>query len=211
MGLGAFPCVNADGMPHFYTVIDSGFESEEQRQLAMQPNFTRDGVAVLRMVVGDPPKAATRRRRDLLPDSAWYGSSTYKLHREPAGLDDAMFSFHPVSDGSFSGLGLHRRLGRTRFSQRDREVADLIVSQLDWLHQTSTGLETADRATRLGPQLRRVLIRLLAGDSVKQIASKLRLSQHTVKDYTKAIHRHFNVSTRSELSAKFIFGDATAG
>jgi DNA-binding CsgD family transcriptional regulator len=45
---------------------------------------------------------------------------------------------------------------------------------------------------------------LLAGDSEKQIASRLRLSQHTVHVYVKALYRRHSVSSRGELLANFI-------
>jgi DNA-binding NarL/FixJ family response regulator len=56
----------------------------------------------------------------------------------------------------------------------------------------------------LSPRQREVLAHLLRGDSVKQIAATLHLSQHTVNEYIKDLHRHFNVSSRGELLALFI-------
>jgi hypothetical protein len=49
---------------------------------------------------------------------------------------------------------------------------------------------------------------LLAGDSEKQIANRLRLSQHTVHVYVKALYRRHSVSSRGELLARFIPHDA---
>ena len=50
---------------------------------------------------------------------------------------------------------------------------------------------------------REVLELLLQGASLKEIASELRISPHTVSDYSKALYRHFNVSGRAELAAIF--------
>ena len=54
----------------------------------------------------------------------------------------------------------------------------------------------------LSPRLRQTLEHLLAGDSEKQVARKLKLSPHTVHIYVKSLYRRFNVSSRGELLAK---------
>ena len=54
----------------------------------------------------------------------------------------------------------------------------------------------------ISPRMRQTLERLLAGDSEKQVAQRLRLSPHTVHIYVKALYRHFDVSSRGELLAK---------
>ena len=48
-------------------------------------------------------------------------------------------------------------------------------------------------------RLRQVLDRILAGDGDKQIAHRLNLSPHTVREYINELHRRFEVSSRSEL------------
>ncbi|MGN6724984.1 MAG: helix-turn-helix transcriptional regulator, partial [Tepidisphaeraceae bacterium] len=56
----------------------------------------------------------------------------------------------------------------------------------------------------LTPRLRQTLSCLLGGDSEKQIALKLQISQHTVHTYVKNLHRRFSVNSRGELLAKFV-------
>ena len=48
------------------------------------------------------------------------------------------------------------------------------------------------------------LQRLLEGDSEKQIASRFGVSPHTVHVYVKSLYRHFGVSSRGELLARFV-------
>lgn len=60
------------------------------------------------------------------------------------------------------------------------------------------------RGVHLSPRMRQILERLLAGDSEKQIASKLNVSVHTVHTYVKRLHKALNVSSRGELLAKFV-------
>jgi DNA-binding NarL/FixJ family response regulator len=56
----------------------------------------------------------------------------------------------------------------------------------------------------LSPRHSQTLERLLAGDSEKQIAARLRVSRNTVHVYVTALYRHFNVSSRGELLARFV-------
>lgn len=56
----------------------------------------------------------------------------------------------------------------------------------------------------LSPRMRQTLERLLAGDSEKEIAARLRLSPHTVHVYVKTLYRRFGVCSRGELFARFV-------
>jgi DNA-binding CsgD family transcriptional regulator len=62
----------------------------------------------------------------------------------------------------------------------------------------------------LSVRLRQTLEGLLAGDGEKQIAYRLRLSRHTVHVYVKGLYRHFGVSSKGELLARFVRADAGA-
>jgi len=66
----------------------------------------------------------------------------------------------------------------------------------------------------LPPRLRDTLRCLLAGDSEKQVASRLILSPHTVHVYVKKLYKLYDVNSRSELLAKCLGGStapATGG
>jgi DNA-binding CsgD family transcriptional regulator len=56
----------------------------------------------------------------------------------------------------------------------------------------------------LSPRHGQTLERLLAGDSEKQIATRLGVSRNTIHVYVTALYRHFNVSSRGELLARFV-------
>ncbi len=66
--------------------------------------------------------------------------------------------------------------------------------------------EISDLRDTLTPRPREVLDRLLDGDSEKQAARHLGISQHTVHDHVKLLYKTFNVASRGELLAKFIRG-----
>ena len=59
-------------------------------------------------------------------------------------------------------------------------------------------------AGELSPRQEQTLKHLLDGDSEKQVARKLGLSQHTVHGYVKALYRRYGVSSRAELLAKHL-------
>lgn len=52
------------------------------------------------------------------------------------------------------------------------------------------------------------LERLCRGESEKQVAEALAISRHTVHTYVKALYRRFDVTSRSELLARFIGGSS---
>ena len=59
----------------------------------------------------------------------------------------------------------------------------------------------------LPPRLQQTLTALLDGDSEKQVARRLNLSQHTVHVYVKSLYRRFNVTSRGELLARWVRRD----
>lgn len=54
----------------------------------------------------------------------------------------------------------------------------------------------------LSPRMRDTLQLLLGGDSEKEVATKLGLSQHTVHIHVKKLYKRLDVSSRAELMAK---------
>lgn len=90
--------------------------------------------------------------------------------------------------------------------KRDLAFVQSASSETDWLRHNETNVPARDKLLKLSPRQRQVLSFLLAGDSLKEVAKKLELSEHTVGDYVKRIYKHFSVSSRAELLALFIPG-----
>jgi DNA-binding NarL/FixJ family response regulator len=88
--------------------------------------------------------------------------------------------------------------------KRDRVSVDVADSQPERLYQFGTNVTANDKILNLSPRQREVLSCLLAGDTLKEAALKLGLSEHTVGDYVKQVYKHFSVSSRAELLALFI-------
>ena len=68
----------------------------------------------------------------------------------------------------------------------------------------SPGRATGQLVHQLSPREREVLAQVLTGKSCKEMADALDLSDHTIVDYMKRLHKHFGVNTRAELMAWFI-------
>jgi DNA-binding CsgD family transcriptional regulator len=122
------------------------------------------------------------------------------------GFIDSMVAIYPLGGGAFSGFGFHRRHGKPPFSDRERIIVQVIVEQVDWLHRFGSKVSAGDKVLRLSGRQRQVLMLLLAGDSQRQIAIKMHLSEHTIGDHVKEIYRRFDVNSRGELFAHFVSG-----
>ena len=111
----------------------------------------------------------------------------------------------PVSDAhvvaclSFNRPGV----GAAPFGARDRMILHLAHIEMSWVYESDVLMATHG-AANLSPRQRQTLECLLAGLSEKQIAARMRLSPNTVHHHIKALHRHFGVSSRSELLAKWV-------
>lgn len=75
-----------------------------------------------------------------------------------------------------------------------REASGQAVSLLDRL----------DVGEALPPRLRETLAGLVEGLSEKELAAHMKLSQHTVHDYVKALYRRLGVQSRAELIAQVL-------
>jgi DNA-binding CsgD family transcriptional regulator len=90
-----------------------------------------------------------------------------------------------------------------RFTERHRKLVNLFHAEATWVYHPDLLLASRD-ADALSPRERQTLEHLLAGHSEKQIAGRLKLSPNTVHHYVKSLHRHFGVSSRSELLARWV-------
>jgi DNA-binding CsgD family transcriptional regulator len=154
-------------------------------------------------------KHFTRTRQQLVSDAEWYSHPAIVQHRLKRGLDHFLYSVYPLTDaGMFSAIGLFRHVGRTAFSERDARIAHILLSEVEWLHYAELPGERGRKVPLLSPRQRVVLIMLVEAHDKDKIASLLHLSPHTVKDYMKAIYKHFGVCSQLELIHRFRFGDA---
>jgi hypothetical protein len=104
--------------------------------------------------------------------------------------------------GAVDQLGLHRYDLNKPFTAAQAKLVRLFHVELGRLWRDDALKRAADPAAELPPRLVQTLDGVLRGDSEKQIAFALGLSQHTVHNYIRALHTRFEVSSRAELIAK---------
>ncbi len=145
----------------------------------------------------------TFRLHDLIDKDAWEQAGEAW---RGTGLAYFLLTVYPVTSSVMSTIGIHRAQGKPDFSDRDKAIVHVIFRQVDWLHRHGTNEPAGNLTVQLSPRQRQVLVHLLDGASKSEIAEKLSLSFHTVSDYTKAIYKHFSVSSKGELQAHFLVG-----
>jgi DNA-binding CsgD family transcriptional regulator len=192
------------GIIHFESPIVTGFTGSEaavfapfmrKRDPSQDPIFSNLG--------RDRSRVVTRRRQELVDDTAWYSSISFNDYRRVVGVDHCMYTLCQLRDANaYSLIGLHREVGDAPFSAREARLLHLFHEELGRL--IGTVLTCNSEAAQLSPRLRQTLDCLLSGDSEKQVAIRLGLSFPTVHQYVTALYRKFDVSSRGELLAKFV-------
>jgi DNA-binding CsgD family transcriptional regulator len=147
----------------------------------------------------------TRTRQQLVEDRPYYASAYHNEMHKPFGLDHAMLSrcAPPGRDWQHE-LALVRASGDRPFGRRECRLVHLLQLELGQL--IGPALATTDEAgpSGLSPRLRQTLEALLDGDSEKQAALRLGIGVRTAHEYVVAVYRHFGVSSRGELLARYL-------
>ena len=118
----------------------------------------------------------------------------------PSVMCSSRLSFAP----GVATVYLFRQSGKRRsFTARHHFLVDLFHKNTCWLYEPDVVLLSSD-ARDITPREHQTLEFLLNGLSEKQIAGRMGLSHNTVHHYVKALHRHFGVSSRSELLARWV-------
>jgi DNA-binding CsgD family transcriptional regulator len=189
-------------------LLDGGWKDDHERvemlKLVTHPSLQ----SMITGVINDAlqkNECLTHSRDQLFSDAEWTASEAGRAWHA-AGFDHFLCSICPLAGGSYSGVRFHRRLGRPPFTARERAVVELLFPNVPWLHPGRETTGCSKGAAALSPRERQVMLLLLGGDSRKQVARKLKLSEHTVADYLKVIYRKLNVSSRAELLAKHLTG-----
>ncbi len=142
----------------------------------------------------------TKTRTELVPDEVWLNSDVNNYYNEQLETSDFMTSQYFI-DPPFTtqAINLHRpRSDRRPFGQREQRVTHLFHTELGRLWEDKQ-LPTPDPCEGLSPRMRQVVRLVRAGHSEKEIAAKTDLSPHTIHDYLKRLHSHFDVSNRAGL------------
>ena len=132
----------------------------------------------------------------------WHDSMFFNEFVKRAHLDDGILIHHQTGPGQMRWLWVNRALNDSPFCDRDRRLMTLLNLELSRLLGTKLARIGEPAVSDLSPRQREVLICLMDGDSEKQVALRLNISQHTVHDYAKLLHTRFGVRSRGELLAR---------
>jgi DNA-binding CsgD family transcriptional regulator len=151
----------------------------------------------------------TLSRDEIWGRAAWYRSHAFREVHEPCGLDDYVFSIAPLphAPGSrprASSLWVHRAPDDPAFDDRDRAIIDLLHRELVSHLGRSLASASEPAPSAFSRRQREVLALLLDGLAEKDIASALKRSRATVHEHVLAVYRHYGVTSRAELLARFV-------
>lgn len=120
-----------------------------------------------------------------------------------ADIGPVILSGHPVDETSFSGLGIYRKFTDGNFTAREREIANIILSEVPWLHLSDWPEDRGAKVPHLFPKQRIVFNLLLDGLDRKAIAGHMGISENTVAAYVRDVYRHFGVNSQPQLIRRF--------
>jgi DNA-binding CsgD family transcriptional regulator len=151
-----------------------------------------------------PDRRTREKSADRLPpDYCTAARASRPAQRGAAGGGDRVHSFLPQADDRLVAcLTVARAPGSPRFSPRERSMVCALHAEAEWVYRAE--LVRVSPATRgLSPRQLDALRHLLTGKSEKQIAADLGVSYNTLHHYVKALYRHFGVTSRIEMLARW--------
>ncbi len=195
--------------PPVYTAMATGgFEADQFPKLLVafeHPDLSLL-TAPLAEKMADRGKQITRRREDYDPND-FFPRSDASAFFSAADVDAPLLTFRPIQKGCVSGIGFYRPFSSERFTEREAQIAHIILSEVDWLHEQGWPWSPAVQLPHLPLRCRLALNLMLEGLSRKQVAEQMEISIHTVSGYAKQIYEYFQVNSHAELVAKFRTGD----
>ena len=141
-----------------------------------------------------PGEVFTSCSTQLVDKREWERSPWITDYVRPARVDHFLGSMRLVGETAGVGFGFMRAARDRPFSDDDREMLHLVHLGIGAVYDVARA--------RLAPRMRDTLDVLLEGATDKDIAARLGLSPHTVRQYVKRILRVYGVASRAQLIAK---------
>jgi DNA-binding CsgD family transcriptional regulator len=203
-------CIDVEGNGNSMAVslLDGGWRNQRERTRvyriisapALQPlvrQATHDAVVQRRKL--------TATRDQLISEEQWQASPARKAWRA-TGYNHYVLSIYPVGGPVYSALSFYRRLDQSAFCPRHVRMVHAVFQNAAWVHRDAAASPEFGSFLKLTPREREVMQLLLSGESRKELASRLAISEHTVADHLKVIYRKLGVRSRAELFARFLRG-----
>lgn len=133
-----------------------------------------------------------------------FSSSDFNVHQDTQDPWHYLVHLTVFAEGTIECVTFVKPSHMDAFSDLERTFVDAMLANLNGVFEQEPKAEMdTDARMDLPKRQREVLELLLQGASLKEIAAELRISRHTVNDYSKSLYRHFDVSGRAELAAIF--------
>ncbi len=163
------------------SALDAGFDS---RGRALYRAYLRElgprDKPIFEALRHVPGRLVTRARREVISDAAWYRSVAWNEYRRPLKIDDQLTSVYRIPGAeTISIIALHRGQGEREFSPREHQLLSFFHEELGQLIGRSLVSALGPGLDGLSPRLRQTLACLVEGDTEKQVAARLGLSQTT--------------------------------
>ncbi len=146
-------------------------------------------------------------RADFLPDAASHVrfADCVALMKKMELVDGIVCGYRSGPDnGTLVGFSLHRGAGGKKINEPECRLARLAIQEIRRLAEQGHLVLRGHSEPQLSARLNQVLDRLLSGENPKAIAIALDASVWTIRDHIQALYKHFGVSGRDELMARFV-------
>lgn len=205
---GVAPMLDPGTRPDFLYQYTEGFGPERMVRFleATEHPDTVLMTAPLAQAISAGKVQITRTMRQLVSQERFKNSPAKPLW-DAADISQLLFILRIVKDYGFSCIVFYRRLGEAEFSERDCQIAHLILNEVPLLHQVGMPHAIGHPMPQLPPRCRFIINLLVHGESRKTIATHLGLSGQTVNGYFKKIFTHFKVHSQAELIARLTHSD----
>jgi DNA-binding CsgD family transcriptional regulator len=196
-------------LPVYVAYLHGGFTEEILApfiKIQSNPEMGRMTTPLAQELVGRTTPL-TRTMQQIVPEGEFekYGVAA---EWKACGIYPRCLSFHPLPDGTFSGLAMYRTCGKDFFTDREAKIVHIILSEVPWLHEAQgAAAERTMKVPQLPTRQRLALELLLQGYSRKVIADTMNISINTVSGYIKDIYRFFGVNSHPELINRFFLGN----
>lgn len=198
---------NPDDAPVYAAMATGGFTEAQVPKflLALDNRDLEDLMRPLGRELVQGGVQLTRRPVEYDPENLFGREDVAPLWKE-ADIGAPLTCYRPVSHNCLSGIGIYRRFGQPTFSPREAKITDIIMSEVEWLHEQGWPWESALRVPDLPKRCQMALNLLLEGLSRKQVADEMGISIHTLNDYIKHIYQFYAVHSQAELISRFRVG-----
>ena len=146
----------------------------------------------------------TTRRCDAYSDQEWSKNPAKRKMLNRCGWEGWIHCVRHFTNETWSHMGFLRNVNRPDFSPQDAAIIDLSMARIQWLHASADETLPPETFANITLRQRDVMLMLLEGLSRKQIAHQMGISEDTVGDHIKAIYKHFDVRSATELAGRFL-------